>query len=279
MSLYNYFSKLGTITYNKDIVVNILTSVRFVEIVKKDVFIFYPYTIKEGERPDNIAYNYYDDERYAWLVYLSNSIIDPYYQWPLNLDDFNKFLIKKYGSIESSIKKVAFFRNSWYNDDTMLSPAAYGALTSNRKKYWNPVLGYNGAIGSYTRKKEDVAVDTNKVVELTLNSSSNIILQERVVQGNSSGIVSSINGNKVNIIRISGNFTSGQVNFEDSKASRTCTNVLTVHTSIPSDEQIYWEAVSSYDYENELNEQRKNIKLIDKQYVNKLEDQLIELLS
>jgi hypothetical protein len=48
------------------------------------------------------AFNYYDDPAYAWLVLLSNNIIDPYFEWPLSVYDFNQFIKKKYGSIPAA---------------------------------------------------------------------------------------------------------------------------------------------------------------------------------
>jgi len=281
MSLFNYFTKLGSVSYNNDIVTNIITSVRFKEAVEKQVTVFYPYTIQEGERPDTIAFKYYEDERYAWLVYLSNSIIDPYYEWPLSLNDFNKLILKKYGSIEKSLNKVAFFRNAWYKDDTMLSVSGYNALSTGRKKYWNPIYGYNDTIGSYERKKEDRVVDTNRIVELTLTTSTTgIILGERVKQGTASGDVLAIKSNSVVVSRIRNTFTAGGgLTFEDSGESRVSSDVDTIYTAIPADEEAYWEPVSYYDYENELNESRKHIKLIDRQYLTTIEDQMLELLS
>lgn len=279
MSLYNYFNKLGTINYNNEIVNNIITSVRFNELVKKNFVVFYPYTIKEGERAESIAANYYEDERYAWIVYLSNSITDPYYEWPLSVEEFNRFLIKKYGSIEKAINSIAFYRNAWYKDDSMITPAAYNALPATNKKYWNPIVGFNNQIGSYERKKLDLISETNRTVSINLNSSNNIIVGEKAVQTNASGFVASVDTNKVTLKHISGSFANGAITFQDSGASRTVTNVTIVHTAISATETVYWEAVSAYDYENELNESKKSIKLIDRQYLDTIEDQIIELLK
>lgn len=289
MSLYNFFSKMGTISYNNEIVTNILTSVKFKDIVLKNNVSFYPYVVKEGERPDSIAYHYYEDERYAWLVLLSNSITDPYFEWPLSLNEFNAHLKKKYGSIEASIENIAFYRINWYRDDSILTTAAYEALTSGRKKYWSPIVGFNGAITSYERKKDDTIVDTNKIIEITINSITNLSPGERVKQKTSgvlsaSGTIRSIKDTSIVVNNISGEFniTAGSIGslLNDSESvSKTVTAVTTLSTPIPIDEAIYWEAVSSYDYENELNESRKTIRLIDRQYLQDIEDEMVELLS
>lgn len=290
MSLYNYFSKLGTINYNGTLVDNIISNVRFKEAIRANISIFYPYTIKEGERADTIASDYYQDERYAWVVYLSNYIMDPYYEWPLSLEEFNSFIIKKYGSKENSLNLIAFYRNNWYKDDTILSPSGYESLPGYRKKYWNPIIGYNGKIVSYERKKNDLIVETNKIINIYVSNTAGFSLNENVAQKTSGvitgeGTVKNIVSNNVIVVAsINGQFsnTSGSVGTLQGKysnISRPISNVITISTPISNDESIYWEPVPYYDYENELNESRKNIKLIDRQYLTVIEDQMIELLS
>lgn len=289
MSLFNYFTKLGTVSYNGEIVVDILKSVRFKEFVKKNVVTYYPYTIKEGERAETIAYNYYDDERYAWVVYLSNNIIDPYHQWPLTVKDFSKFIISKYGSIENAMEKIAFYRNSWYNDDSMLTVSAYGALTSNLKKYWSPVVGYNGEIGSYERKKDDSTVETNMIVDIAVNNSEGFIEGEKVTQRTSgaisaTGFVKAVKEGVLTVNNISGEFLAtggsvGSIVGNESELSRSITSTTLTYRAIPTDEYVYWAPVSFYDYEDEINESKKHIKLIDRQYIPVIEDQMVELLS
>lgn len=289
MSLFNYFTKHGTVSYNGEIVVNIIKSVRFKEFVKKNVVTYYPYTIKEGERAETIAYNYYEDERYAWIVYLSNNIIDPYHQWPLSVKDFSKFIIAKYGSIENAMEKIAFYRNNWYNDDSMLSVSAFGALTSNLKKYWSPVVGFNGEIGSYERKKDDSIIETNFVYDLTVNNSEDFIEGEKITQRTSgtisaTGFIKAIKDNILTVNNIAGSFgitggSIGSVVGSESEVSRSITATNLTYRAIPETEYVYWSPVSFYDYEDELNESKKHIKLIDRQYIPVIEDQMIELLT
>lgn len=289
MSLYNFFSKLGTVSYNNEIVTNLLTSVKFKEIVLKNNANFYPYVIKEGERPDSIAYHYYEDERYAWLVLLSNSINDPYYQWPLSLNDFNNYLRKKYTSLESAIEKIAFYRNNWYKDDSIITLSAYEALPASRKKYWSPIIGFNSATNSYERKRDDTTLETNKIIEVTVNNTTGFTVGDRVKQKTSgalsaTGDVKAIKNSSLVINNVTGGFdvTAGSIGSilnDLETVSKTVTAVTTINIAIPEVEAIYWEPVSFYDYENELNESRKSINLIDRQFLTQIEDEMVELLS
>ena len=74
-------------------------------------------------------------------------------------------------------------------------------------------------------------------------------------------------------------FRSGSVTDVDTTVSKSVTSSTVVYNGIPLNEMAYWEPVTCFDYENELNESRKIIKLLDRQYLDVIEDQMIELLT
>lgn len=290
-TLYNYFNKLGIITYDDQLVNNIISSVRFKDIVLKTQAAFYPYTIKEGERADTIAANYYDDARYTWLVYLSNKIMDPYYEWPLSQYDLQKYLIKKYGTVAEAADKVAFYKVNWESDDSLLTPSGYAALSTDLKKYWAPIVGVQGTVVNYERKELDWVVETNQVVSVTVSSVDDYQLEEKVTQKTSgtttgTGTIKAIDttNKRLTLFHITGSFAAtagsvGNVIGAKSNATRTASAVTIVKNSIPTAEVSYWVEVNQYTYEDDLNEAKKHIKLIDKSLVNEIEDQMISLLA
>lgn len=93
-----YFEKFPVITYEGQRVKDITRRNNFSAFVAANPMLFMPFTVKEGERPEDIANYYYGSTDYTWLVYMSNNIIDPYHQWPMAEADFNAYLIEKYGS-------------------------------------------------------------------------------------------------------------------------------------------------------------------------------------
>jgi hypothetical protein len=97
-----YFNKLPKTTFDNQTITNLAISVKLHKLVKDDAFALLNYAIKDGESPDTVAFNYYEDASYAWLVLLSNNIIDPYYEWPLSVYNFENFIKKKYGSIPAA---------------------------------------------------------------------------------------------------------------------------------------------------------------------------------
>jgi len=113
----NYFTNLPKVGYDingtgKDSflsVTNIMKSVRFKPSVLEDITDYYPYYVKEGERPDIIAYAQYGNIGYAYLIMLVNDIYDPNFDWPLSAQIFEKFIINKYGSVTTAISGVKHY--------------------------------------------------------------------------------------------------------------------------------------------------------------------------
>lgn len=73
--------------------------------IRNDIFdntvFFEKYQIIGDERPDNVAYKFYEDETLDWLVLLSNNIIDVHSEWPMSQQSFENYLLDKYGSYEN----------------------------------------------------------------------------------------------------------------------------------------------------------------------------------
>lgn len=92
-----YFENFPTIEYEGQRVKDITRRNQFTKLVSTNPLLYMPYTVREGERPEDIANFYYGSTDYTWLVYVSNNIIDPYHQWPMAEADFNNYLIEKYG--------------------------------------------------------------------------------------------------------------------------------------------------------------------------------------
>jgi len=81
---------------------NLFKRVKIREDILKNLAYFTLYKIEGDDRPDNVAFDIYDDETLDWLVLLSNNIMNVQTEWPMTQMAFNDFLIKKYGDIEKS---------------------------------------------------------------------------------------------------------------------------------------------------------------------------------
>ena len=113
----NYFRNLPKVGYDingtgKDSfvnVTNIMKRVKFKPAVLEDISNYYPYFVKEGERPDIISQVEYGNVGYAYLILLVNDIYDPNFDWPLNSQVFEKFIINKYGSVTTAISGIKHY--------------------------------------------------------------------------------------------------------------------------------------------------------------------------
>lgn len=99
-----YFSKFPKVFYqfngteNATLLTNILTRVRMSDSILNNTLLYYTYDIQEGDTPEIIAEKYYGDAEKHWIVLLTNLIFDPFYEWPLNYQNFKNFIDDKYGS-------------------------------------------------------------------------------------------------------------------------------------------------------------------------------------
>jgi hypothetical protein len=166
-----YFQNFSTINYNGSIAIDITKRVAILNSIFGNRLAFYPYQVKDGIRPDQVAERYYGSTDFVWLVYMSNNIVDPYYEWPMDSMTFNDYIRDKYGSMEQARAKIVSYRVNWYEDTTKLNNTQYNNLPAYAKKYWTPAFDSNNLPMVYERKKIDyeaVAKDDEGNVTLSV---------------------------------------------------------------------------------------------------------------
>lgn len=282
-----YFEKFPLITYNSYSAVNIVSSAKLVERFINNPYVYYPYELSREQRPDVLSYQYYDDPYFSWLIYYGNKVVDPYHDWVLSDDDFNTFLAQKYGSVEMAQKRVAFYRTNWYSDSRQLPPSVFdNNILPNEKKYWEKKFNEDvGVILYYYRKPLDVTVNTNKIVTLSTSNTGSFSVGDLVdIRRNSQNIgtaeVLTSNTSSVtikNVYLTDGDMVNGDIIRSDANTliTATITETLNSFVNIPASEMAYWEPVTYYDYETEINASKRTIKLID----NKISLNVSEALS
>ena len=99
-----YFNKFPLRVYdvkgdkNYKLLPDILRRVKLRSSLSSSRFIFDKYDVKENENPEDVAFKYYGDAEYHWVVLMVNNITDRYYQWPMTQPHFAEFLTDKYGA-------------------------------------------------------------------------------------------------------------------------------------------------------------------------------------
>ena len=98
-----YFEKFPLVAYKNftdpdtasQVVTNILKRVAFRKNVNESSF-FVNYVVGDGETPESIAYDYYGEAELHWVVLLFNNIIDPRHDWPMDVNTLDYYIEKKY---------------------------------------------------------------------------------------------------------------------------------------------------------------------------------------
>ena len=80
-------------------VINLMERAKIKNVVLDDIISYFPYSIKENQRPDHVSNEVYGDVKYTWLIFLINDIQDPIYDWPLGTREFGAYIKDKYGSL------------------------------------------------------------------------------------------------------------------------------------------------------------------------------------
>jgi hypothetical protein len=99
----SYFNEFPLMAYdvkgdkNYKLLPNILKRVKLRSGIRSGAFLFDNYDVKDGERPEDIAYKYLGDAELHWVILMTNNITDRYYQWPLTQPQFQEHLEDKYG--------------------------------------------------------------------------------------------------------------------------------------------------------------------------------------
>ena len=105
-----YFSNFPLMAYNIKgdkifkLVPNILRRVKLRANNRNGMFMFDNYDVQEGETPETVAYKWFGDTEFHWVILMTNNITDRYYEWPLTQPQFHTHLEDKYGvgNIDSS---------------------------------------------------------------------------------------------------------------------------------------------------------------------------------
>ncbi len=146
--MIEYFSNLPLVEYDGQLARNLILRAGLVKNIVDKFGVFYPYRLRDNERADTIAFDYYGDSGYWWLVYFSNSVVDPSHDWPLADADFTAFIKKKYGSYEAAHLPVHHYTNSNTAIDVWMSPETRANLPAEER------IGFDVEVSYWTWEHE-----------------------------------------------------------------------------------------------------------------------------
>tara|TARA_R110002153_G_scaffold36606_2_gene108093 strand:+ start:507 stop:1283 length:777 start_codon:yes stop_codon:yes gene_type:complete len=255
----SYFKYFPTTVVNGVEALDITRRAKINKLVKDSALSYMSYTVEDGDRPEDVAYYYYDDPSLAWLVLMSNDVVDPYSEWPKSFKDLDNYIVSQYE--ERSGKTDAQSVIEWTKNRTI------GANIVRYQSQNDPDISINRA--SFVSLADSHKITVDKIVageEYTIKTLGQVANSSwRILAGTSESSI---------VYQVGDIFTATQ----DGTTIVNGSSAVVMGASITNPAREYY-AVRIYDHEVELNEAKREIQLINKGYLSTIKDQLSELLN
>lgn len=151
MNIFSFYPKVNYSVNDFDKIrsIDITASLKLRDYIKSFRGIRYqPYVIEDGERPDNVSYNIYQDPSYDWLILLVNDMYSIYDDWPKSSYELEKYIIAKYGSISQASSTIKYYYDARRNiiDLTTFNSLPVAERTSESILQWEQRMNDNKRI-------------------------------------------------------------------------------------------------------------------------------------
>ena len=160
--LYNFSSK--PLDPDFLVVKNIWRRAQILTEFKSQVTIFTEITVGDGERPEDLATQYYGNPFYNWTILVMNDITDYYAQWPKSTVQLQEFINAKYDNGQATKHHVTTEVKD--ANENVIVPAGKIVPSNFQVVYYN---------GSTTVTATPVVSVTNAQYEFDLNAKKQTI--------------------------------------------------------------------------------------------------------
>lgn len=136
--------KIATIDYvgNKIVLTNLMVRTEIIPSLLNNPLLFYSYDIQDGDTPEIIADKYYGDSYRYWIVLFGNQIIDPQWNWPMNQNLFNDYILDKYKSSTANSLNISA--------NTVTSSQVLAYTQSNIQNYVETIITIDSSTNEST---------------------------------------------------------------------------------------------------------------------------------
>ena len=141
---FEYISRLPDAKIGDYIVVKNLFKRGFLrEDIFQNLSVFEKYQINGNDRPDNVAFDFYNNSNLDWLVLTCNNILNVQTEWPLRQDDLDRFLLDKYGNYDTLFNGVHHYETVEIKDTNKVTilPAGMQVDSDFSISYFDQNLG------------------------------------------------------------------------------------------------------------------------------------------
>jgi hypothetical protein len=278
--------------------------------LREDIFsnlaFFEKYTILGGERPDNVAFKFYDDDTLDWVILLSNNILNVQSEWPLPQNSFDQIMLEKYESYENLYSGIHHYETIEIKNTSGAKVLPAGLRMKNTwKTEGNFIQVINTRInqifaGSAGIPTRTVTVTMNNGIKgLTVGSQIYINnVSEKSFNGRFT--VTSINAS-VGDIAISFNYELPSVPSAANPVLSTSGQeevIFTIDGDVGTGNAYYYEyydsglgyymtlrasdiliPITNYEYESKIEAEKRNIFVLKPKYLNVVLDDITEIMT
>jgi hypothetical protein len=235
---------------------------------------YYQYDLKESDKFEHIAYKYYSNIDDFWILLFANNIIDPFYGAPLDYQSFINYINLKYAPGNGYID----FLNNYIQEIFFLNDS--GALlnfydnqdTDPNNTPTNGIQVAQSTIDHYELRTTTTVTASNgyyhsNTTTAYFSNTTYAIYDIRDLSRDPTQLPT-LENDTITFVPPPTTIVSGGVaEYPDTN------NQLIVN------QDIELVAVSCYDTEQTLNEDKRHIKIIKKDYASQIENELTKLLT
>ena len=281
--------------------------------LREDIFanlqFFEKYSIIGDERPDNVAYKFYDEETLDWVVLLSNNILNIQSEWPMTQITFEKVMLERYGSYDNLYNGIHHYETEEIKNSLGIIVIKGGVrISPTWKTNGNFIQSINSKIFSIISTGSVVTVQLqNGMIDLKVGDQ---ILVDNVSENEYNGqhIITEIvqaNGNKVYIFKYElpsiPNISEPNLSYpRKEEVYRTIQSNIDISIFGTTFEQAnsyyyeYWDVglgntvqvpstsfvkpVTNYEYELKIEEEKRNIFILKPRYLSVIFNDMEELM-
>jgi hypothetical protein len=283
----NFFDKFPLVRYTVDkkllneynAVTNVLFRVGLIkDVMENNVNAYYYYNVRDGDRPEILAEQIYGNAEAHWMILYANNIYDPYYDWPMDERTFEKYIIKKYGSL-------AWAKTNYHHYEKVVTrenPSAQVITTTrfevNEKKLTDGIITIIDAETDY---------GVGEIAYIGPSNASNTFSGQVIAWNNANGqiVLANTNGQakQAQFLIGSSSAANGTVLKIDLPATpmdayNTLTDTTDFSTYTVAGKTVFEiisrDRITYFDYESQLNEDKRLIKIIQPQYYNQILSEL-----
>lgn len=275
--------------------------------LREDIFgnlqFFEKYSIIGDERPDNVAAKFYGDSTLDWVVLLSNNILNIQTEWPMTQKTFDKVMLDRYGSYDNLYNGIHHYETEEITNSLGVTVLKGGIRISPIwKTSGNFIEAINSKIASIAATQDGGTTPSKTVSVFMFDNIPANIGDQVSIEGvsekeyNGKHIITSISRNyftyelpKIPNVILPTISTSGQeqviYTIIENSANSSPTNPryyefwdagLGYSVLVPSTSFV--RAIPNYEYERNVEEEKRNIYILKPSYLNVIFNDLDDIM-